>query len=1170
MENLLTGTHNRVGNGGQLPQEFEHLCQRKDEKGKKISWNGCLQPIGSQVSKLSCQNVSCNKILSHLPVSIVGSRHSTSDVAHHTFEQVETWDSRPRLSWSGIQHTKKSSDFNLKPNPGSSELQHSSSCEEHRIGTAIDNFPRWQADNLNFSQQIEAPIKKKKSLWNLKPLQDLAHIRQQRFRCIFSLHVHSVEGLPQSMNGLLVSVHWRRKYGEEETKPARVCDGTAKFEETLYQICTIYGSRTPDKGINYKSKLFTILVTATVNSKRLGFGQHQLDLSSLLPEHLTEDRENIKHNSRTMSFNLAGKGKEGTLTVTFSYKIPNTELQEMLQKDTIVSNQSFRRLLISSSGNQEVYSNSSPSIFGPGDSLDDIDHLSLDDQAFRVNEIPTEIGTYLQQLKDVKMNSLASLFALESTIEFSTPFTHASESNGSFNQDACQDKDKVVSQEDDIEYTIVDKGLEMSGRNIWQLPELNKELSVNSLRSRGEIEGRTNFQQAQQLDIPNPCLEENVDAETSLVSGQHQQEWNSDLRKVCTGNGKNLVDDTSHNMLDKDYNSFHLSSESDPDSPRACLLKQFEREYLLEGGNLGPEIYVPSISHSEKVSKGSWASDGDVYLDSIVQAAESEFQKATQTMLSKMRANMLEKEEVDALLEKWGLDEKAFQNSPLNARGGFGSPINFPTPEHVERPALAEGLGSIIRMQDGGFLRSMNTLSFDYSKYEGSLLMQVSRPLVVPAETGSSVIDILSSLASLGPEILTIQAKEMMPLEDITGKSIEQLASEAGPGLNKSKTRQFIGPELTNELDHRPDQFSIGRGMAISQGMAEVQYGILDVDMSTTRETQKLEMSATRDTDNELIFLEELVPSAMEKIESLAIEGLKIQSDMTTQDAPSTVNPLWLAERIPPVGRKTEESGTLGLEGNAGLGLSDAKGCDHNDDGLMEMAITLDEWKQLDAAKNDKEANERIPEILHDRHDVNLELTGRRHPKCNQSLFEMQKHALERWGSMGNMLTIALRVQLHDPLRNHEPVGAPMIALVKVERVALPQSPAIGRREPNKWNSEIHEEAKDRKEMPCHFKVTNVHVAGLKLQETTSAKSWSNQKQSGSRWLIANGMGKSQKHPLLKKMSPSKVKVNSGDTLWSISTRFHGSGRRWNELTCLNPHIRNPDIIFPNETINLR
>ena len=80
--------------------------------------------------------------------------------------------------------------------------------------------------------------------------------------------------------------------------------------------------------------------------------------------------------------------------------------------------------------------------------------------------------------------------------------------------------------------------------------------------------------------------------------------------------------------------------------------------------------------------------------------------------------------------------------------------------------------------------------------------------------------------------------------------------------------------------------------------------------------------------------------------------------------------------------------------------------------------------------------------------------------------------------------------------------------------------------------------------------------------EPGKKKLWgtSTQQQSGSRWLLENGMGKNNKHPFMKSKaaskstSPATTTVQPGETLWSISSRVHGTGAKWKDLAALDPH----------------
>jgi hypothetical protein len=91
----------------------------------------------------------------------------------------------------------------------------------------------------------------------------------------------------------------------------------------------------------------------------------------------------------------------------------------------------------------------------------------------------------------------------------------------------------------------------------------------------------------------------------------------------------------------------------------------------------------------------------------------------------------------------------------------------------------------------------MNPAIFRNTKAGGSLIMQVSNPVVVPAEMGSGIMEVLQCLASVGIEKLSMQAKELMPLEDITGKTMEQVAWEAMPALEGTERLDFCPISLT-------------------------------------------------------------------------------------------------------------------------------------------------------------------------------------------------------------------------------------------------------------------------------------------------------------------------------------------------------------------------------------
>jgi hypothetical protein len=203
----------------------------------------------------------------------------------------------------------------------------------------VTNFPAWLEDNVQFSQKLEAPSKeKKKGFWNWKPFRAIARIAQQRFHCVFTMHVHGIEGLPATMNGLRLSVSWKRKEAMTQTVPSRVFQGSAEFEETLSLKSTIYGSKSGAGDIKYEPKNFDLAVIA-LDIDSLVLGTHRLDLTRLLPANPEKNSTALDDEEKRWmtSFKLAGKAKGGTLVVTFGYQLLLGKDSQQLLSSSLLS-----------------------------------------------------------------------------------------------------------------------------------------------------------------------------------------------------------------------------------------------------------------------------------------------------------------------------------------------------------------------------------------------------------------------------------------------------------------------------------------------------------------------------------------------------------------------------------------------------------------------------------------------------------------------------------------------------------------------------------------------------------------------------------------------------------------------------------------------------------------
>ncbi|VVA10282.1 PREDICTED: PLASTID MOVEMENT IMPAIRED [Prunus dulcis] len=1071
--------------------------------------------------------------------------------------------------------------------------------------------------------------KEKRSFWNWKPLKAFSHIRNRRFNCCFSLQVHSIEGLPSALNEISLCVHWKRRDGIFVTNPVKVVQGTAKFEEKLTHTCSVYGSRSgPHHSAKYEAKHF-LLYASVFGAPELDLGKHRIDLTRLLPLTLEELEEEKSSGNWTTSFRLSGKAKGGSLNVSFGYTVlgDNPSATENSQNvPEVLTSRQNNSSMATTAGMKYGQVDSRSSIRRAGtlpkqrsrassQSVEDIKDLHEVLPISR-SELSSSVNTLYQKFDEEEKSDTPVDYKPE--LDVCTEHLEAVKTNPFPSPDSGQ----KVENGCENDFSVVEQGIELPANELKESEVITQAADASPAETHFSettssvqvaVEGETKLESqveekcsytddlvvceftSREDDLcTKESLMKELESALDIVSDLERAALESpeDKRSCVEGNRTKMMgrshslDEVTESvaneflsMLGMEHSPFSLSSESDPESPRERLLRQFEQEALAGGFSLFNFEDIGNGDQAECGYAGStesgWENLSDSFeLSSVIQAAEEEHQIATQEVRSKEKAKMLEDLETESLMLEWGLNEMAFQHSPPKSSASFGSPIDLPAEEPLDLPPLGEGLGPFLQTKNGGFLRSMNPSLFSNAKSGGNLIMQVSNPVVVPAEMGSGVIEILQHLASVGIEKLSMQANKLMPLEDITGKTMEQVAWEAVPALE--------GPRSQREclMQHEPVGHDTSDGVTRAKGI-----------LSGPKSNKFNSSAAGNEMGLEYVSLEDLAPLAMDKIEALSIEGLRIQSGMSDADAPSNINAQSVAEIAALQGKGVNVGESLGLEGAAGLQLLDIKDSGNDVDGLMGLSLTLDEWLKLDSGEIDDEdhISERTSKILAAHHANSLDMIR----GGSKGERRRGKGASRKCGLLGNNFTVALMVQLRDPLRNYEPVGAPMLSLVQVERVFLPPKPKIystvselrcSNEEDDDSESvgkeKIKEERKDEKssevEAVPQFRITEVHVAGLKT-EPDKKKPWgtASQKQSGSRWLLANGMGKNNKHPFLKSKAvpkssaPATTKVQSGDTLWSISSRVHGTGEKWKELAALNPHIRNPNVIFPNETIRL-
>lgn len=692
----------------------------------------------------------------------------------------------------------------------------SSSSSAKTVPESVDKTNVLMPNPISKHSSDGQSTKDKKSFWSWKPLKAFSHVRNRRFNCCFSLEVHTIEGLPSKFNDSNICVHWKRRDGEVVTRPIKVIEGVAEFEEKLTHTCSVYGSRSgPHHSAKYEAKHF-LLYAAVYGNPKLDIGKHRVDLTRLLPLTLEELEDEKSSATWTTSFKLSGEAKGGIMNVSFGYLVlgdgaaPNNKnvLQLLDSKATTKSfaksNQGDGKGLMRRAGSLPANLKSSTT----SHSMDDVKVLH-EVPPIRMSDLSSSVNTLYQKFDQENSDSL-----VEDKCEIEVPSHNGKPLKSSHcPPDPYQES---MSNDENLEFSFIEKGTESldekstlveDGTKVggdqevlsYDRPVFCSDAGVFSQEEadfkRDEVAihdcetAETNMCTKESLlEDPESVLsnvaeleKEGLDTPEAKSESSDQEDQNEDkpnmmMPSVSLDDVADTVADEFLSMLGAEDSSFSIDSEAEPESPRERLLREFEKEAATSGCSLfgfgideedlaDYDYDAPSISGWEEYYE------------------DSDFLAVDQNEYPKIRAKVMEDLETQELMQEWGLDDMAFESSPPNARIGFGSPIDLPPEKPQQLPSLGEGLGPFTQTKTGGFLRSMNPNLFADAKSGGSLIMQVSNPVVVPAELGSGVMDVLQHLASVGLEKLSMQANKLMPLEDITGRTMQQIAWEAAPRL---------------------------------------------------------------------------------------------------------------------------------------------------------------------------------------------------------------------------------------------------------------------------------------------------------------------------------------------------------------------------------------------------
>ncbi|OWM81161.1 protein PLASTID MOVEMENT IMPAIRED 1 [Punica granatum] len=457
-------------------------------------------------------------------------------------------------------------------------------------------------------------------------------------------------------------------------------------------------------------------------------------------------------------------------------------------------------------------------------------------------------------------------------------------------------------------------------------------------------------------------------------------------------------------------------AESEDNAEGRSASSEVVKEVVHDQVHLTRLTELDSIAQQIKALESMIAEDKDMKTE---EETESQRLDAEEETVTREFLQMLEEEERN--------EYKFYQPEipPLQLEGAdYENDPSAGADSKIYLPDLGKGLGCVVQTRNGGYLVAANPLDTEVLRKDTpKLAMQISKPLVVPSTDSASGFELFQRLAAIGIDELSSQFFSLMPIDELMGKTAEQIAFEG------------IASAIIQGRNKEGASSSAARTVAAVKTIATA--------MITGRKDRI--STGIWNLNEDPITVEEILAHSMQRIETMAVEALNIQADMG-EEAPFDVSPLRGKDQRHP----------------------------------LSSAVPLEDW-----IKN----NTTAPTI-----------------------------------------TIAVIVQLRDPLRRYEAVGGPIIALIHAAQ------------------AETKPDRHSRKE--SEYKIMSLHIGGLMERTGGKRSAWDSEKQrlTAMQWLVAYGLGKAGKN-----VKPA-AKMKGQDLLWSISSRVMAD--MWLKS------MRNPDVKF--------
>ncbi|KAK7314624.1 hypothetical protein VNO77_33151 [Canavalia gladiata] len=318
-------------------------------------------------------------------------------------------------------------------------------------------------------------------------------------------------------------------------------------------------------------------------------------------------------------------------------------------------------------------------------------------------------------------------------------------------------------------------------------------------------------------------------------------------------------------VVDKGVEIQEKKEDEGEESEKSLQVKLASSEVVKE--IVQDQLHLTRLAELDSIAKQIKALESKMgeNKNKLTKAEESESQRldADEEIVTREFLHMLEDQKTI------GNKNSPSEIPPLQIEGHEDSSAEAESKVYL--PDLGKGLGCVVQTRDGGYLASMNPLDNAVVRNDTpKLAMQMSKPFVLASNQSPNGLELFQKLAGIGLDELSSQVFSMMPLDELIGKTAEQIAFEGIAsaiiqGRNKEGASSSAA-RIVSALNGMANAMSSGRQERISTGLWNV--------------------------DETPLTAEKILAFSMQKIEFMAIEALKIQAGMVEEEAPFDVHAL--------------------------------------------------------------------------------------------------------------------------------------------------------------------------------------------------------------------------------------------------------------------------------------